>query len=145
MNSSTRGGSKGPLHDHGPRAARRPCCTKRTWLPIIEQGVPVRLFDNKRVLVLTPDATRTCPLPMMVRAIRRTIGERCARLDFMVALGTHTPLSAGGHPGALRHHRPRRDFPRSSFFNHDWDRPDTFRRIGVLARRGGRSASPAGC
>lgn len=30
---------------------------------IIEQGIPVRQFENKRVLVLTPDTTRTCPLP----------------------------------------------------------------------------------
>lgn len=41
---------------------------------IIAAGVPAELFGNRRVLVLTTDATRTCPLPMMVRAIRRAIG-----------------------------------------------------------------------
>jgi lactate racemase len=30
---------------------------------VIEEGTPVELFERKRVLVLTPDATRTCPLP----------------------------------------------------------------------------------
>jgi hypothetical protein len=57
---------------------------------IIEAGTPARLYENKRVLVLTPDGTRSCPLPMMVRVLREVIGGRAAaRLDFMVALGTH--------------------------------------------------------
>jgi nickel-dependent lactate racemase len=99
---------------------------------IIREGTPPGLYENQRVLVLTPDATRTCPLPMMVRAIRRTIGERCARLDFMVALGTHTPLSPEGILALYGVTHPHREFPRSAFFNHEWNRPDTFRRIGTL-------------
>lgn len=101
-------------------------------IAIIAAGVPAELFVNKRVLVLTPDATRTCPLPMMVRAIRKTIGGRSARLDFMVALGTHAPLSPEGILALYGISNPPRDFPRSAFFNHEWNRPDTFRRIGVL-------------
>jgi nickel-dependent lactate racemase len=100
---------------------------------IIREGSPAGLYENKRVLVLTPDATRTCPLPMMVRAIRRTIGERCARLDFMVALGTHTPLAPERILSLYGITSPRRDFPLSTFFNHEWDRPETFRRLGTLA------------
>jgi nickel-dependent lactate racemase len=100
---------------------------------IIREGTPAGLYENKRVLVLTPDATRTCPLPMMVQAIRKTIGERCARLDFMVALGTHTPLAPESILALYGITNPRQDFPRSSFLNHEWNRPDTFRRIGALA------------
>jgi nickel-dependent lactate racemase len=91
------------------------------------------LYENKRVLVLTPDATRTCPLPMMVRALRKTIGERSARLDFMVALGTHTPLTPEAILALYGIANPRSDFPRSAFHNHEWGRPDTFRRIGMLS------------
>jgi nickel-dependent lactate racemase len=101
---------------------------------IIREGTPSGLYENKRVLVLTPDATRTCPLPMMVRAIRRTIGERCARLDFMVALGTHTPLPPEGIQALYGISDPRSEFPRSALYNHEWDRTDTFRRIGALSR-----------
>jgi len=100
---------------------------------IIREGTPRGLYENKRVLVLTPDATRTCPLPMMVRAIRTSIGERCARLDFMVALGTHTPLPPGEILSLYGILNPRSDFPRSAFYNHEWDRPDTFHRIGMLS------------
>ena len=101
---------------------------------IIEAGTPLDLYINKRVLVLTPDATRTCPLPMMIRAIREVIGEKSAKLDFMVALGTHTPLPEnelmtlyGISP------RQREDvFGQSDFFNHRWDHPETFACIGHL-------------
>jgi nickel-dependent lactate racemase len=104
---------------------------------IIEAGTPLDLYRNKRVLVLTPDATRTCPLPMMIRAIRQVIGVRCAKLDFMVALGTHTPLPEkellalyGISP------RQREEFwGRSEFFNHRWDLRATFARIGQLEEK----------
>ena len=42
---------------------------------LLEEGTPAGLFDKKRVLVLTPDATRTCPLPMMIRSVREVIGR----------------------------------------------------------------------
>jgi lactate racemase len=100
--------------------------------PILATGVPEALFAGKRVLVLTPDATRTCPLPAAVRAVREVIGPRCARLDFMVALGTHTPLAPERILKLYGIERPA-EFPRSSFFNHDWDRPDAFRRLTVLS------------
>jgi nickel-dependent lactate racemase len=99
---------------------------------ILASGVPEHLFAGKRVLVLTPDATRTCPLPAAVRAVRKVVGTRCARLDFMVALGTHTPLPSE-RILALYGIDRLAEFPNSSFFNHDWDRPDTFRRLTVLS------------
>jgi lactate racemase len=99
---------------------------------IIAESVSVGLYENKRVLVLTPDATRTCPLPTMVKAVRRTIGERSARLDFMVALGTHTPLSQESILSLYGIGDPETDCPGSSFFNHRWDLPDTLQRIGTL-------------
>lgn len=100
---------------------------------LLDEGTPAGLFDKKRVLVLTPDATRSCPLPMMVRAIRKTVGERCARLDFMVALGTHTPLPLESILALYGIARPQQDFPNSAFYNHEWGRTDTFLRIGILA------------
>lgn len=100
---------------------------------IIEDGMPANIFENKNILVLTPDATRTCPLPMMVQAVCKTLGHRCARLDFMVALGTHPPMSEKDILALYGITNPRRDFPRSGFGNHEWRRPEEFRRIGTLS------------
>ncbi|MGE5257383.1 MAG: lactate racemase domain-containing protein [Hyphomicrobiales bacterium] len=96
---------------------------------IIAAGLPGSLTGGKRVLVLTPDATRTCPLPTMIRAIRDVIGRHCAQLDFMVALGTHTPLPEERILSLYGINR-RQDVAGSELLNHQWDRPDTFRRIG---------------
>jgi len=60
---------------------------------IIEAGTPISLYDNKRVLVLTPDATRTCPLPMMIRAIREVIGGALCQTGFHGGPGNPHPAS----------------------------------------------------
>jgi lactate racemase len=99
---------------------------------VIEAGTPSDLFEKKRILVLTPDSTRTCPLPMMIEILRKVMGKRCDRLDFMVALGTHTlmPEESILSLYGIKH---KETFPHSSFFNHGWDRQETFRRIGSLS------------
>ena len=102
---------------------------------IVEAGTPARLYENRRVLVLTPDGTRTCPLPMMVRVLREVIGDRVAALDFMVALGTH-PILREEEILALYGIGPEERetrFGRSEFFCHRWDLPGTFQRIGELS------------
>jgi nickel-dependent lactate racemase len=48
---------------------------------------------GQRVLVLVPDLTRTCPVPQIFRLLHERLAGRAARLDFLVALGTHPPLS----------------------------------------------------
>ena len=96
-------------------------------------GTPKERIDGRRVLVLTPDATRTCPLPMLVRAVRLAFGERAKALDFMVAVGTHAPLA---EPDILRLFgiapADRPSFGNSRFLCHRWDLPDTLLRIGYL-------------
>jgi len=102
---------------------------------IIADGTPAKMFANKRVLVLTPDATRTCPLPMMIRALQALMGTKAAKLDFMVALGTHTPLPEKEilKLYGITTQQKQAQFRNSLFLNHRWDRPETFRRIGYLS------------
>ena len=38
---------------------------------IVEEVTPKNLYAGKKALVLTPDTTRTCPIPKMIRAIGR--------------------------------------------------------------------------
>ncbi len=92
-------------------------------------------IDAKRVLVIIPDHTRSCPLPLITRALHEAIAPRAARLDFLIALGTHPPLSdeqidrlLGIAPGT------RGDvLGGSQVFNHDWKNPDALTRIGTLS------------
>jgi nickel-dependent lactate racemase len=102
---------------------------------LLEEGIPADLFDRKRMLVLTPDATRTCPLPMMVRLIQEVIGKRSARLDFMVALGTHTPLPRNHILDLYGIDAREKTFGHSDFFNHEWGRPESFAQIGTFSQK----------
>jgi len=101
---------------------------------LIKASTPTSLFTGKRVLVLTPDTTRTCPLPLLIRCLGELMGKAAARLDFMVALGTHTPLAEErilalyGISAAERHEF----WANSRFLNHRWDLPDTLARIGWI-------------
>jgi nickel-dependent lactate racemase len=45
------------------------------------------------VLVLIPDGTRHAPIPLFFRLLYQELGERVARLDYLIALGTHPPMS----------------------------------------------------
>jgi nickel-dependent lactate racemase len=97
---------------------------------IIEEGTPAEMYERKRVLVLTPDATRTCPLPMMFRAIQQAIGKRCTRLDFMIALGTHPPMSEERIAALYGLKDQQQVFAHSRFYNHEWVLPNMLHRVG---------------
>src|SRR5215510_14521142 len=47
----------------------------------------------RSVLVIIPDGTRTMPMPMMFGLLEETLGRRVETLDYLVALGTHRPMS----------------------------------------------------
>ena len=101
---------------------------------ILSRGIPEALVRGKRVLVLTPDTTRTCPLPRLVAGLRAVVGRSAARLDFMVALGSHTALSEE-QILALYGISPQRraaEFPTTRFLNHRWDLPGTLMPVGTI-------------
>ena len=60
---------------------------------IARDGLGALPVDGRRVLVIIPDGTRTMPMPLMFGLIERELGARVAALDFLVALGTHTPMT----------------------------------------------------
>lgn len=101
---------------------------------IVDSGTPQDLYQDKRVLVLTPDTTRTCPLPMMISCLQEIIGSRAKSLDFMVALGTHQPLSEERilELYGISAEKRQTIFANTKFFNHRWDLEETFERVGYL-------------
>ena len=100
---------------------------------IVAAALPESKTRNKRLLVLTPDTTRTCPLPEMVLALQDVAGSVAARLDFMIALGTHTPLADEKILELYGIEEDQRSsFANSSFLNHRWDLDETMTRIGWI-------------
>lgn len=90
--------------------------------------------DGKRILVIVPDHTRSCPLPLVARLLHEHIGRRAEKLDFLIALGTHPALQEeqidklfGVEPG-----RRGEVLPGSDIYNHAWQDPDQLISIGKL-------------
>jgi nickel-dependent lactate racemase len=92
-------------------------------------------FEGKRVLVLIPDGTRNAPIPLLFRLLYEVLGQRVAQLDYLIALGTHPPMTEAavdrlvGASGAERAER----YPRVQIFNHAWNRPDALQTIGSIS------------
>lgn len=99
-----------------------------------KEGLAGLPLDGKKVLVLTPDATRTIPLPRMFRHTVEFVRPRATKLDFMVALGTH-PLMSRERINALfglTDQLRTAEFPGIEIYNHAWNDPAELARIGTL-------------
>src|SRR3982750_2189859 len=60
---------------------------------LVSKALAQAELAGKRVLILIPDRTRTAPIPQMFRLFHELLGQRAAALDYLIALGTHQPLS----------------------------------------------------
>ncbi len=91
-------------------------------------------LDGRRVLVIIPDHTRTAPLPLFFRLFHQAMRGRVAALDYLVALGTHQPLSdqALNRLVGITDEERRTLYADVHLFNHGWDRPGTLARLGVI-------------
>ena len=99
---------------------------------IAREGLARLDVDGRRVLVIIPDGTRTMPMALMADTLERELGRRVSALDYLVALGTHTPMTdaqlsahlgvpvLGGMAGLRR------------VINHRWDDPGAFTPLGVI-------------
>jgi nickel-dependent lactate racemase len=89
---------------------------------------------DKRVLVIIPDHTRTAPIPLFFQLFHEFLSEKVAALDYLVALGTHQPMSEKALNrlvGVTAEERVGK-YAQVRIFNHEWDNPDCFRTIGVI-------------
>ena len=92
-------------------------------------------YSGKEVLVIVPDNTRSGPVGMIFKMIFAGIGQKAARLDVLVALGTHQPLSEEQICRRLEITPDERArlYRRVRFFNHNWDNPDSCISVGRIS------------
>lgn len=90
-------------------------------------------FRNRRVLVLIPDHTRSLPLPFLFRVLVEVL-QNAKQLDFMVALGTHPPLSDDNLNNLVGITADERTstFRHIGLLNHTWNDPSTLITLGVM-------------
>jgi len=98
------------------------------------EALPV---EGKRVLVIIPGGTRTAPVPLFFRLLYELLGQRVAQLDYLIALGTHPPMSEEAVDqlvGVLAVERAEH-YPRVRIFNHRWSQPEMLQTIGLISRQ----------
>jgi nickel-dependent lactate racemase len=90
-------------------------------------------FRNQRVLVLVPDHTRSLPLPFLFRSLVDIL-HNVKQLDFMVALGTHTPLSEESIHRLVGITAEERitTFQHIGLLNHEWNSSSALTSLGVM-------------
>lgn len=92
-------------------------------------------YTGKRILLIVPDNTRSGPVGNVFKIIYDCLDQKAKAIDILVALGTHQPMSeeqicrrlAIGPDERKNRYAPVR------FFNHEWEKPETFTSIGKIS------------
>jgi lactate racemase len=91
-------------------------------------------LDGKRVCLVVPDGTRTCPLPLLMRAAYEALSDRPSAVTVVIALGTHQGMEEdhlarhlGYPPGASEE-----TYPGWTILNHESWLPETFTSLGTI-------------
>lgn len=90
---------------------------------------------GKRVLFVVPDNTRSMPMPLVFRALVAALRGRAAEINFLIALGTHPPMTHEAiekHFGLTRAEREN-DYRDVGIFNHAWQDPGALAEIGHIS------------
>jgi nickel-dependent lactate racemase len=91
-------------------------------------------LDGASVCLVVPDGTRTCPLPLLLGAVRDSLAGRAREVTVVIALGTHQGMSeeqlarhlgfTAGDSGAT--------YPGWRILNHESWLPETFTTLGTI-------------
>jgi nickel-dependent lactate racemase len=100
---------------------------------IVREGLATLPVDGKRVLVIVPDGTRTMPMPLMFDLFEELLSPRAAAMDYLVALGTHQPMTDTQLSKLVGRRVVDGQAGRSHIFNHRWDNPANFATLGVIS------------
>ena len=91
---------------------------------IFEQGLSQIDVDGKKVLVIMPDSTRSGPIPLAFHLFAKYLAGRVAKLDVIIALGTHLPMNEESicHHFGITLKERRGIYGDIGIYNHNWEK-----------------------
>jgi lactate racemase len=100
-------------------------------------------LTGRRVLVILPDGTRTGPIPLFFRLLHEALSGKVAALDYLIALGTHQPMSdeAINRLVGISAEERAGQYRDVNLYNHRWDLPETFVTAGTVTEEETRELS----
>ena len=104
---------------------------------ICKEGFNKYKLNNKRLLFIIPDQTRTAPIDSMFKVVYELLAERVELLDFIIALGTHPPMSIEAiyNRVGITEIEHRKIYSKARFFNHQWKKPNQLKHIGTISSK----------
>lgn len=101
---------------------------------IVASALSQWALDGKRILVIAPDSTRTCPMDLMFRVLYDRLAPVARSLDVLMALGTHPPMAEDEiyRRFGISASQHRSKYPKVRFFNHLWKDPGQLVTVGTL-------------
>lgn len=108
---------------------------EREIYDLAEAALSCADLDGKRIIIIIPDGTRTAPIPQMFRLFHKLLNGRVAKLDYLIALGTHQPMSeeAINRLVGVTPEERGGEFANVDIYNHRWDLPDTMIDLGEIS------------
>ncbi|MBL8774996.1 MAG: DUF2088 domain-containing protein [Acidimicrobiales bacterium] len=82
-------------------------------------------LDGRSLCLVIPDATRACPLPLLLGAVHEAVAGRVRSCVAVVALGTHAPMDEAARRALV-------GVDGLEVVNHEWWDDATFAEVGVL-------------
>ena len=91
-------------------------------------------IKDKKLLFIIPDSTRSGPIDKLFRAIYDITADKVSKLDFIIALGTHPPMSEDAINERVGISAEERStaYKKAEFHNHHWKRPGQLVKIGTI-------------
>lgn len=91
-------------------------------------------YQGKRIVLIIPDGTRTAPIGLMFKTLHEHLGAAVAKLDVMIALGTHPPMTPEAIDARVEITAEQRNstYRNVEFINHEWDNPGALHDLGII-------------
>lgn len=101
---------------------------------IVAQGIHSLGAAGQRVLVIVPDSTRSMPLPLFFRLLVEHLRPQVREIAFLIALGTHPPMSDEAILKMFGLTREERygEYADIKIMNHAWQDPNALVTLGEI-------------
>ncbi len=101
----------------------------------VQEACATMALDGRKVLFIIPDQTRSMPMPLLFRALHDALHGRVKQMDYLIALGTHPPMTDEMIRTLLGISAEERagKYGDVGIFNHEWQNPEALAHVGTIA------------
>lgn len=105
-------------------------------MEILDKALVAEHWQGAKVLLILPDLTRSAPIGRFFREIYERLHTVADKIDGLIALGTHQPLSMESifrRVGITALEYAEKYSQKTHFYNHEWDNSEALMGIGTIS------------